>query len=206
MQNANKVKFGLKNIHLAKTTLADDGSATFGEVWPFPGAVDLSMEAPDDGEAFRADDKDYWIGGGTPGFSGTLEMALFPAKFKIDVLGYKRDANGVLYEPDQVEESHWALMFEFKNDKTRTRHVVHNVTFGRLGIASHTTENPVTPITETISVNSSPIYVPALDEWITQAEMDEVTDAAIYAGFFGQVYVPVAEASEGDEESEGDGE
>lgn len=197
---ANKVKFGLSNVHVVETILADDGSASFGEtILKVPGSVDLVMDPANDAEPFRADDIDYWNNGGTPGFSGKMEMALFPAAFKIMCLSFKRDGKGVLYEPSPKPDKHFAIMFQFKNDANRTRHIIHNVTFGRLSIASHTTVRPEAPITESIPMNSSPIYVPALDEWIDQAEMDEATDATVYNNFFTTPYIPAPAESENPE-------
>lgn len=41
----NKVKFGLKNVHYAPiTSIADDGTVTYGTVGEIKGAVNLSMD------------------------------------------------------------------------------------------------------------------------------------------------------------------
>lgn len=187
---ANKVKWGLCNVHYAIATIAANGSATYETPVALPGAVDLSFDGEGEVTKFRADNLDYWTGGGNTGYSGTLEMALFPASFKEAVLSMKRDDKNILYEDANAEVKHFALLFEFAGDQNKTKHVFYNCTASRPSVAGHTTEETLEPTTESIDIDVSSIYVPELDTNITKSEADEVSDATTYGSFYTDVYIP----------------
>lgn len=45
MTQENKVTFGLENVHIAPIkTLAADGVITYGDVFRFPGAIELILD------------------------------------------------------------------------------------------------------------------------------------------------------------------
>ena len=52
---ANKVQFGLCDVHFAKITVQNDGTFSYGTVKAIPGAVSLSMDASGDQADFAAD-------------------------------------------------------------------------------------------------------------------------------------------------------
>ncbi len=141
-EKANKVKFGLKNVHYAKVTFDEDGVPTYESPVRIPGAVNLSLDPEGDSEPWYTDDTIYVVLTANNGYSGDLEMALIPESFLTDILHEEKDSNGVLMEQSDVEVEHSALLFEFNGDVHKTRHVLYNCTCMRPGIESSTTESP----------------------------------------------------------------
>lgn len=183
---ANKVKFGLKNVHYAVATIADDGSATYGEVKPIRGAVNLSLDAQGDVTKFRADNIDYWVGYANNGYEGDLEIALIPDDFKIDILGQYLDDNNVMIEDSNTQPASFAMMFQFEGDEKATRHILYNVTCSRPTVAGATTEETIEPQTETLSLTATSVYNPDLDRDIVKASCPEGETA--YSTWFDAVY------------------
>lgn len=186
---ANKVKYGLKNVHYAIATIDElTNTATYGPVKPWVGAVNLSQEAQGDTTKFRADNIDYWVGTANNGYSGDFESALIPESFKQDVLGDIEDSNGVLVEDAGAKTVHFALMFQFEGDEHATRHVLYNCTATRPTVSGATTEETIEPQTETITINAVAIHNAALDKDLVKARCPE--DNEQYATFFDAVYQP----------------
>jgi phi13 family phage major tail protein len=188
---ANKVKFGLKGVHYAMTTIAADGSATFGTVKPFPGAVSLSLDVQGDLTPFRADNMDYYVSNGQNSYQGDLEMALFTDEVRQDLFGdVKEETSGLQYEVAGQEAKHFALMFQFEGDVHGIRHVMYNCTATRPSVGSTTTgENgEIEPQTETSTITASPIYIPSTQEEVIKAKAG--AEDAAYANWFTAVQVP----------------
>ena len=184
----NKVKYGLKNVHYAVATIADDGSATYGTPVAWPGAVSLSLDAEGDVTKFRADNINYWVGNSNSGYSGDFESALIPDHFRKDVLGEIQDENGALYEVVNAPTVYFALMFQFEGDQHATRHVMYNVSATRPSTAGQTTEETIEPQTETITLTASSIFVPELDADLVKARCGK--DDSPYSTWFDAVYIP----------------
>lgn len=186
---ANKVKFGLKNVHYAVATIGDDGTATYGTPKPWPGAVNLSMDAQDEEITFRADNTDYYTGFANNGYSGDYESALIPDDFRSDILG--EVANGdLLVESDTNANKHFALLFEFDGDVSATRHVFYNCTASRPAVAGQTTEKTITPTTERITIAAKAIYNEPINMNIVKARCKD-TESVTYTSWYTSVKQPV---------------
>ena len=152
---ANKVKYGLKNVHYSVIT-ENDGEITYDTPKPIPGAVNLTLSPRGERTEFYADDMLYYTESTNDGYEGDLEVALFPDEFKKDVLGYKEDANGVLFEDANAKPKNFALLFEFNGDKNAVRHILYNVSPSRPNLQGTTKTNTAEPQTETMSIVASP--------------------------------------------------
>ena len=183
---ANKVKYGLKNVHYAVIT-ETGGVITYDTPKPIPGAVSLTLSPRGERTDFYADDMLYYTSATNDGYEGDLEVALFPDEFKKDVLGYKEDANGALFEDANAIPKNFALLFEFSGDKNAVRHVLYNVSPSRPNLQSSTKTNTSEPQTETMSIVASP----APDTGMVKAKVEPGN--AQYDTWYQQVYTYVAQ-------------
>ena len=181
---ANKVKYGLKNVYYAVIT-ENNGEITYDRPKSIPGAVNLTLSPRGEKTDFYADDMLYYTASTNDGYEGDLEVALFPDEFKKDVLGYKEDANGVLFEDANATPKNFALLFEFSGDKNAVRHVLYNVSPSRPNLQSSTKTNTSEPQTETMSIVASP----APDTGMVKAKVEQ--GQAQYDDWYRQVYTYV---------------
>lgn len=164
---ANKVKYGLKNVHYAPITNTG-GVITYGTPKRIPGAVNLTLDPQGDPADFYADDTKYFSQYANNGYSGSLEVALVPDEFKIDILGFKEDENGVLFEDANATTSEFALLFEFSGDKNATRHVLYNCTASRPSVSGATKGQNIEVQTETMNITAAP----AIDSGLVKAKAE----------------------------------
>lgn len=183
---ANKVKFGLKNVHYALLLTGEDGEITFGTPVAIPGAVSLSMDAQGETNTFYADDVAYYVTTGNDGYSGTLEIALIPDSFRKDVLGDTEDATDhVMVENAFAEPKPFALLYEINGDQKATRRVLYNCAVGRPGENAQTNEKSKTPKTDSMNVTAS-----ALADGTVRARTTENTPDTVFNGWFESVWRP----------------
>lgn len=187
---ANKVKYGLKNVYYAKATVDADNKATYTTPVAIKGAVNLSLDAQGDTTKFRADNMNYWIGQSNNGYEGDLEVALIPDSFKTDILGFKVDGDGALYEVKDAPTVYFALLFQFEGDDKATKHVLYKCSANRPQISGSTTEETIEPQTETLTITADAITVAAVNEDVVKASV-KYGDAA-YANWFSAVHQPTS--------------
>lgn len=165
----NKVKFGLKNVHVFPITESTSTKVTYGEVIKVPGAVSLSFEASGDSNPFYADDTIYWNQFSNNGYEGELEIALIPEEFEVQILGYLKDKNGAIVESNSSKAKNYAMAFEFDGDVTQTRHIFYNCSSSRPNVEGATTEDKTEPQTDTINMTA----VPAADTGYVKARLEK---------------------------------
>lgn len=178
----NKVKFGLKNVHYAVVTEVG-GTVTYGTPKPIPGAVNMVQNPAGDPVEFYADDVVFFEESTNNGYTGTLEMALIPDEFRVDVLGDVLDTNGALIENADAKPKKFALMFEFDGDSKKTRHVNYRVSAARPNVEGSTRTNTKEPKTETLNITVRP----ALDTGDVKAKLEQGQTG--YDTFYTAVYL-----------------
>ena len=182
----NKIKYGLKNVHVAKLTKGDDGTFTYATPRAIPGAVSLSMDAEGEMTPFHADNIVYFRTVSNNGYTGNLEMALVPDWFREEILQEVKDSKGVLVETANVTDVvYFALLFQFEGDKKAIRHVLYNCTANRPTVESQTKEDAIEPNTETLSLTADP-----REDGLVKARSGDDTNEETYRNWFTTVYVP----------------
>lgn len=184
----NKVKYNIKNVHVAKQTetITEEGTTyEYEKPKNIPGAVSISLDAEGEISTFYADGIAYFVTSANNGYSGDLEMALIPSWFREEILNEVKDGNGVLVENSNNNTSPFALLFEFDGDKKGIRRCLYNCTCTRPSIESETKEETVEPGTETLSITNSP----RTDGIVKAQTAPDTTDTA-YADWYKSVYVP----------------
>lgn len=187
---SNKIKFGLKNVHYAvitETVTNGEVSITYDMPVAIPGAVNLTLDAAGESVQFYADDSVYFEENTNDGYTGSLEMALIPDEFRVDVLGEVEDAKGALIENKDAKAKHFALLFEFDGDAKKTRHVLYYVLASRPSISGSTKTNTKEPQTETMNITARP----APDTGDVKAKVPQGSNA--YNAFFDEVYLKSSE-------------
>lgn len=189
----NKVKYNIKNVHVAKQTetVTEEGTTyTYAAPKNIPGAVSISLDAEGEISTFYADGIAYFVTSANNGYSGDLEMALIPSWFRVDILNETLDDKKVLVENANNNTNPFALLFEFDGDVRAIRRCLYNCTCTRPSIESETKEETVEPGTETLSITNSPRA-----DGLVKAQTGPDTDATAYTDWYKSVYVPTVAAS-----------
>ncbi|AJD92029.1 phage tail protein [Jeotgalibacillus malaysiensis] len=185
---ANKVLFGLKNVHYATFTNTD-GVITYDAPKRLPGAVEISLEPRGDMVEFYADDLLYYSASNNQGYDGTLNIANIPDSFLEEVLGEENDAEDmVLTEKSNAKTKEFALLFEFDGDVKAVRHVLYNCSASRPTVSSSTKTDTVEPNANELTFVSSPRET----DYAVKTKTTTTTPAPIYDAWYDAVYEKVA--------------
>lgn len=183
-----KVVYGLKNVHYAVLTQAEEGAVSYSTPKRFPGAVNLGLTADGEIVEFYADDMVYYSTSQNNGYTGDFESATVPDEFLADVHGYEKGADGILYEAAGIEPKHIALLAEFATDAIAKRICLYDVLCGRPDISRKTKEKTNTPQTQKMSITSRPIEINGKN--YVKCSTTPETSADAYNNFFKSVKIP----------------
>ena len=182
---ANKVKFGLSEVHIAPITAVGDSSYTYGTIFTIPGAVSITLDKAGDETDFYADNIKYFNQSANQGYTGSLEMALLNEDFRTKILNEIKDTNGALIEDATKGTTGFALGFQIDGDAANRRFWYYNVTATRPSNSSSTIEATKTPQTETVEITAAPR---ATDKLVRAVMEKTQENATAYNAFFSNVY------------------
>ena len=151
---ANKVEFGISQLHVGTYTDDGAGNVTLGTPYHQKGAVSFSPEEQSENNTFYADNIPYWSGysGGT--LEGDLEVAMFDDEFKKQFLGYKELTNGGLATVKNPNKPNVYIAFQVEGDAESRRVILYNCALGVIKREYETIEENKEPVTESIGVTA----------------------------------------------------
>lgn len=181
----NKVKFGLCNVHIAKITLGENNTYTYGTPFALPGAINLSLATAGEQADLHADNVLYFSDSANNGYEGDLELAMVTDEFREQILGETVDANGAYIESANDTISPFAIGFQINGDSQNRRFWYYNATVSRPDNNSKTTETSKEPSTDTLSIKTMPrLSDNKVRVFMTKSD----TNTTAYNAFFESVY------------------
>lgn len=186
---AEKLTYGIKNVHYAKVSVSESGAVTFGTPKPLPGASEIALSTVGDPVKVYADNVIYEKFHVNQGYDGNLSVFNIPDAFAKDHLGMYIDGNGVLVESADAVQDDFALMFEFNTNTAKTkRTLLYSVSAGRAEINASTKEDTVDPEPLSVPLTASP---DATTGFVKASIVGDANDPA-WASWFSSVYTPAS--------------
>lgn len=149
---ANKVEFGISQLHVGTYTVDNQGNVTLGTPYHQKGAVSFSPEEQSELTNFYADNIVYWAGYSGGSFEGDLEVAKFDDEFKTQFLGYRALADGGLANVKNATKPSVYIAFQVEGDAEARRVIMFNASLGAITREFATIEEEREPATETLAV------------------------------------------------------
>lgn len=194
---ANKVKFGLSDVHYAKVTAvnATTGIPTYDSTWvALPYAISLTSDLETSTSSQYADNKKIYETHQKASYSIDLEFSELPDAFLKDVLGFKEATDGTLVEDITAKGSQIALAFKVKGD---TKDVIR--VFYLCSVADSSSDNANTN-TDSVTFENNTLTLTAYAVPIGSNGVlafkgkKEVTDSEATAFFSGTPALPTISA------------
>ena len=189
MATANKVHFGLKNVHYAMLTVSTAGVPSWGAPKAVPGAVSLTLDRDVAKTVFHADDIKYFTVSVNNGFTGTLEMADIPVTMRQDLWGDTvTTTSKMLVEDVDTQPNEFALMFEINGDQTPERNCLYRCVASRPNIEASTVEDTIEVKTQSCELEVMPVsYAGNALDGVVRYRTTADTPSATYTSFYSSV-------------------
>lgn len=187
MTQENKVTYGLENVHIAPIKIiGENGVITYGDVFRFPGAMELTLDTKGETASVKADNKDYHFMNSNEGYEGKLKIPHIIDEFATKILGEIKDAQtGVMTEKADANSTEFAMMFQFEGDKNKTRYVLYYCFASRPSIGSKTKNGTSTNERE-LNFKASPRPL----DTVVKRSITSADDKNTYDNWFTKVYEP----------------
>ena len=156
MAAKNKVRFGLKNVHVCSIT-ENAGSITYDTPVAWKGAKSLTLDPEGDTNTYYADNTAYFTTNTNNGYSGSLEMSEVPEEIEKMIFNTVTTEEGNLAEDANVLPNNVALMFQFEGDVSATKHIFFKVVFARPNVEGETKEESTDPKTTSMDITAVPV-------------------------------------------------
>jgi len=183
---ANKVMFGLSNVHVAFLT---EETGVYATPVAVPGAVSLALEPVGEESPFYADNIEYYTTRANQGYSGDIEMALIQDAVLAEMLGWEVDDNGVLVELADAEAKPFALLFEIEGNAADKRYVLYKTTVSRPGVSGSTKTETTEPATQALTMKAVVVDFGGIETPKGSIEYSAET-AAVYNAWYDAVTEP----------------
>ena len=182
---ANKVQFGLSNVHFALVDINENGVVSFGTPHKHPGAVTLTLEVNGSVSPFHADNIVYYQATSNQGYTGSMEFALFDEWFRTNVLKEIKDSDGVMIENANVSPAPIAILYQVEGDERAAKRVLYYVQVERAGETAQTKGETTEPQTSSMNITVTPLP----DTQDIKANTTADTSAEVYDDWFNEVHV-----------------
>ena len=187
---ANKIMYGLKNVHYAKLTETTDPitgevSYSYGTVKAWPGAVSLSLEPQSEVLKEYADDVEWYVQESNNGYEGEFEYEVMPEDFRENILGDLKDLKNVFIEKNNTSTNYFALLFEIKGDAKERRNLFYKCSATRENAEAQTKSENIEPTHGTITITA----ISRADN-VVKAVTSENVNSTVYDNWFNTVYEP----------------
>lgn len=183
---ANKVLFGLKNLHVA---FLDETAGTYATPISVPGSVGLSLTPEGDSSPFYADNMLYFTSDTNAGYTGDLESALVPDAVLAEMLGWETDANGALVELADGVQKPFAMLFEVEGDAAKKRYAFFYAKAARPSEAHKTKTTNAEPDTQALALTIQPREIDGVN--VVKSGIERTTaNAAVFDAWYAAVTLP----------------
>lgn len=162
MPTANKVHFGVKNMHYAPITYSSTGVPSWGTPVAVPGSVSVTLSKESNDTNFYADNSLYFRVAVNNGYTGSLEMADFPVKMRQDLWNMDlTTTNKLLVESVDAKPVEFALMFETDGDQGPDLWCFYRCLASRPDINGNTTTESTEVQTQSCDITVMPVVDPS---------------------------------------------